>query len=146
LGDAGDIRANAMLLKRLRAERPGDAVLSEEAHDDLKRLQADRVWIIDPLDGTWEYSLPYRDDWAVHVALWQRTSGAEGVMVHEPSALTIAVPTRLAPSKSRIVEPGSPVPLIGGWALSVGPEGVVKIGAFGGVVSIVTASGVLWAD
>lgn len=76
LGDAGDIRANAMLLKRLQAERPGDAVLSEEAHDDLKRLQADRVWIIDPLDGTWEYSLPYRDDWAVHVALWQRTRGA----------------------------------------------------------------------
>jgi len=73
LGDAGDIRANAMLLKRLRTERPGDAVLSEEAHDDLKRIHADRVWIIDPLDGTYEYSMPYRDDWAVHVALWQRT-------------------------------------------------------------------------
>lgn len=87
LGDAGDIRANAMLLKRLQAERPGDAVLSEEAHDDLKRLQADRVWIIDPLDGTWEYSLPYRVDWAVHVALWQRTSGAEGVITDAAVAL-----------------------------------------------------------
>jgi 3'(2'), 5'-bisphosphate nucleotidase len=87
LGDAGDIRANAMLLKRLRAERPGDAVLSEEAHDDLKRLQADRVWIIDPLDGTWEYSLPYRDDWAAHVALWQRTSGGEGVITDAAVAL-----------------------------------------------------------
>ena len=87
LGDAGDIRANAMLLKRLRAERPGDAVLSEEAHDDLKRLQADRVWIIDPLDGTWEYSLPYRDDWAGHVALWQRTSGGEGVITDAAVAL-----------------------------------------------------------
>ena len=42
--------------------------------------------------------------------------------------------------------PASPVPLIGGWALAVGPEGVVKIGAFGGVLSIVSASGVLWAD
>jgi len=52
LGDAGDIRANALLLRRLRAERPRDAVLSEEAHDDLSRLRADRVWIIDPLDGT----------------------------------------------------------------------------------------------
>ena len=87
LGDAGDIRANAMLLKRLRAERPGDAVLSEEAHDDLKRLQADRVWIIDPLDGTWEYSLPYREDWAVHGALWQRTSGGEGVITDAAVAL-----------------------------------------------------------
>ena len=80
LGDAGDVAANALLLRRLHAERPDDAVLSEEAHDDLKRLQADRVWIIDPLDGTWEYSLPYREDWAVHVALWQRTSGTEGAI------------------------------------------------------------------
>ena len=77
LGDAGDVRANTLLLKRLRAERPGDAVLSEEAHDDLQRLQADRVWIIDPLDGTREYSLPHREDWAVHVALWQRD--AQGI-------------------------------------------------------------------
>ena len=44
------------------------------------------------------------------------------------------------------MEPGSPVPLIGGWALSVGPDGVVKTGASGGVVSIVSARGVLWAD
>lgn len=80
LGDAGDVAANALLLRRLRAERPDDAVLSEEAHDDLKRLQADRVWIIDPLDGTWEFSLPASEDWAVHVALWQRTGGAEGII------------------------------------------------------------------
>lgn len=77
LGDAGDIRANSLILRRLRAERPGDAVLSEEAYDDLKRLNADRVWIIDPLDGTREFSMPRRKDWAVHIALWQR-SGAAG--------------------------------------------------------------------
>lgn len=77
LGDAGDVQANALLLEMLRAERPGDAVLSEEAHDDLRRLSADRVWIIDPLDGTREYSLPHRTDWAVHVALWQRS--ADGI-------------------------------------------------------------------
>lgn len=74
LGDAGDVHANALLVGRLRAERPGDAVLSEEAHDDRRRLNADRVWIIDPLDGTREFSLPHRADWAVHVALWQRTA------------------------------------------------------------------------
>lgn len=78
LGDAGDVAANALLLRRLRAERPDDAVLSEEAHDDLCRLRADRVWIIDPLDGTREFSLPHRDDWAVHVALWQRSPKAAG--------------------------------------------------------------------
>ena len=82
LGDAGDIRANALLLRRLREERPNDAVLSEEAHDDLKRLHADRVWIIDPLDGTREYSMPRREDWAVHVALWQRT-GPDGPATSE---------------------------------------------------------------
>jgi 3'(2'), 5'-bisphosphate nucleotidase len=75
LGAAGDKRANALILDRLRDERPGDGVLSEEAHDDLSRLRSDRVWIIDPLDGTREFSTRGRDDWAVHVALWQ--AGAE---------------------------------------------------------------------
>ncbi|MDX6298278.1 MAG: 3(2), 5-bisphosphate nucleotidase, partial [Nocardioidaceae bacterium] len=51
--------------------RPDDVVLSEEAKDDDRRLGAPRVWIVDPLDGTREYSEPPRDDWAVHVALWQ---------------------------------------------------------------------------
>ena len=45
-------------------------MLSEEGADDKARLQADRVWIVDPLDGTREFSEPPRDDWAVHVALW----------------------------------------------------------------------------
>jgi 3'(2'), 5'-bisphosphate nucleotidase len=34
------------------------------------------VWIVDPLDGTWEFSTRGRDDWAVHIALWQRTGAA----------------------------------------------------------------------
>ncbi|BBX73232.1 3'(2'),5'-bisphosphate nucleotidase CysQ [Mycobacterium shinjukuense] len=74
LGEAGDTEANSLLLSRLRAERPGDAVLSEEAHDDLGRLNADRVWIIDPLDGTREFCTRGCDDWAVHIALWQRNT------------------------------------------------------------------------
>jgi 3'(2'), 5'-bisphosphate nucleotidase len=80
LGDAGDAQANALLLRRLRAERPGDAVLSEEAYDDLSRLESDRVWIVDPLDGTREFSTPGCDDWAVHVALWQRDRGPHGAI------------------------------------------------------------------
>jgi 3'(2'), 5'-bisphosphate nucleotidase len=87
LGDAGDVRANALILRRLRAERPDDAVLSEEAYDDLKRLKADRVWIIDPLDGTREFSMPRRADWAVHVALWQRTGGPDGAITDAAVAL-----------------------------------------------------------
>ena len=70
LKDAGDAAAQAVLAQLLAEHRPGDSVLSEEASDDKSRLQADRVWIIDPLDGTREFSEPPRDDWAVHVALW----------------------------------------------------------------------------
>jgi 3'(2'), 5'-bisphosphate nucleotidase len=72
LGDEGDRRANAFILARLAQARPTDSVLSEEATDDLSRVDADRVWIVDPVDGTREFSMPGREDWAVHIALWQR--------------------------------------------------------------------------
>ena len=68
-GDIGDRRAHVFLLDLLSREAPGDAVLSEEGRDDLARLDAERVWIIDPVDGTREFSEPGRTDWAVHVAL-----------------------------------------------------------------------------
>ena len=72
LKDAGDLASHELLMKLFAAHRPDDAVLSEEGKDDKARLQADRVWIVDPLDGTREFSEPPRDDWAVHVALWSR--------------------------------------------------------------------------
>jgi 3'(2'), 5'-bisphosphate nucleotidase len=71
LKDAGDRAAQDTLSRLLAEHRPDDAVLSEEAADDKGRLTAQRVWIIDPLDGTREFSEPPRDDWAVHVALWE---------------------------------------------------------------------------
>jgi 3'(2'), 5'-bisphosphate nucleotidase len=71
LKDAGDVAAHDLLMALLAEHRPGDAVLSEEGKDDKVRLGSNRVWIVDPLDGTREFSEPPRDDWAVHVALWQ---------------------------------------------------------------------------
>jgi len=71
LKDAGDVAAHDLLMALIAEHRPDDAVLSEEGKDDKARLAADRVWIVDPLDGTREFSEPPRDDWAVHVALWQ---------------------------------------------------------------------------
>jgi 3'(2'), 5'-bisphosphate nucleotidase len=71
LKDAGDAAAQEVLARVLGEHRPDDVVLSEEASDDKGRLDARRVWIIDPLDGTREFSEPPRDDWAVHVALWE---------------------------------------------------------------------------
>ncbi len=71
LGKKGDRLSDDYLLERLANEHPGDAVLSEESADSAERLTANRVWIIDPLDGTREFGIPGRSDWAVHVALWQ---------------------------------------------------------------------------
>ncbi len=75
---AGDQGSQAVLAAELARWRPDDAVLSEEAADDPARLDADRVWIIDPLDGTREFAEEGRSDWAVHVALWQRHDGGPG--------------------------------------------------------------------
>src|SRR3954469_10629471 len=71
LKDAGDLAAHELLMRLLAEHRPADAVLSEEGKDDKTRLRSSRVWIVDPLDGTREFSEVPRDDWAVHVALWQ---------------------------------------------------------------------------
>ena len=79
LRKAGDASSHEFISEQLAACRPGDAVLSEEGKDDAARLTADRVWIVDPLDGTREFGEQGRSDWAVHVALWERgelTAGA----------------------------------------------------------------------
>ena len=70
LRKAGDRLSHEFLTERLASLRPGDAVLSEEGRDDPARLAAQRVWIVDPLDGTREFGETGRTDWAVHVALW----------------------------------------------------------------------------
>jgi 3'(2'), 5'-bisphosphate nucleotidase len=67
--DDGDRESNDLILARLAQARPDDAVLSEEAKDDPVRLGRERVWIVDPLDGTREFGEAGRSDWAVHVAL-----------------------------------------------------------------------------
>ena len=75
LKDAGDQASHEFLMRLFAEHRPDDAVLSEEGKDDKARLTAKRVWIIDPVDGTREFSEPPRDDWAVHIALWQGVGG-----------------------------------------------------------------------
>lgn len=84
----GDRRSNEFLQGRLATVRPTDLVLSEESADDLARLRADRVWIVDPLDGSREFAEPGRTDWAVHVALWANGALAAGA-VAVPSTGTV---------------------------------------------------------
>ncbi|NRA36773.1 MAG: hypothetical protein HRU15_01420 [Planctomycetes bacterium] len=63
-----DTLANDIIVTALQASFPEDSILSEEITDDLSRLHARRVWIIDPIDGTSAF-LEGRDEWAVQVAL-----------------------------------------------------------------------------
>ena len=98
LGDAGDAVANRHLLALIRDDHPDDPILSEESADDRRRLDADRVWIVDPLDGTREYTESGRVDWAVHVALWERGAGLTAGAVALPAlgvVLSTADPPRV---------------------------------------------------
>ncbi len=65
----GDRLAHEFIVAHLADARPHDGVLSEEGHDDRARLQRERVWIVDPLDGSNDYAHPWSGEWAVHVAL-----------------------------------------------------------------------------
>jgi 3'(2'), 5'-bisphosphate nucleotidase len=115
LRNAGDQHSHEFLMAELATHRPEDAVLSEEGADDLSRLDADRLWIIDPLDGTSEYGEDGRTDWAVHVALWDRaanglTAGAVALPARRttlstdgrfPALPAVGDPARIAMSRSR---------------------------------------------
>ena len=94
---AGDKRSHDYLIEALARERPDDAVLSEEGVDDPVRLSAQRVWIVDPLDGTREFSELGREDWAVHVALWQSGALVAGAVALPAQGVTLATPDPAPP-------------------------------------------------
>ncbi|TVS78202.1 inositol monophosphatase family protein, partial [Mycobacterium helveticum] len=96
--NAGDKRSHEFLMEALAGERPDDAVLSEEGADDPVRLRSERVWIVDPLDGTREFSEPGRDDWAVHVALWQAGELVAGAVALPAQGVTLATTQVAAPT------------------------------------------------
>jgi 3'(2'), 5'-bisphosphate nucleotidase len=110
---AGDAESHRFLMDRLAEVRPDDAVLSEEGADDPVRLGSERAWIVDPLDGTREFSELDRADWAVHVALWERGELVAGAVALPAEATTFSTaepgdvparpdgPLRLAVSRSR---------------------------------------------
>lgn len=91
----GDATGHRLLVDELAAVRPDDGVLSEEGHDDGARLDHDRVWIVDPLDGSADFGRG-SGDWAVHVALTQAGRGVAAA-VALPSVGTV-FSTALAPS------------------------------------------------
>lgn len=106
LGAEGDKLANAYLMAALRSAKPDDAILSEEAADNHNRLKSRRVWIIDPLDGTREYS-EGRKDWAVHVAL-----AADGVAQLGAVALPGLGLILSSSSPPALAKPNSPLKML----------------------------------
>jgi 3'(2'), 5'-bisphosphate nucleotidase len=133
---AGDAESHRFLVDRLAVLRPDDAVLSEEGADDPVRLVSERVWIVDPLDGTREFAEPGRADWAVHVALWERGELVAGAVALPAAGLTLDTggtqppppgmsgPVRLAVSRSR------PPALVQGLAARLGAR-LVPMGSAG---------------
>ena len=103
LGQEGDRIANAFIMETLRRERPNDAILSEEEANDVARCSVERVWIVDPLDGTREYG-EGRTDWAVHIALAVGGEAAVGAVALPGLGLTLdsANPPPLAPTPERL--------------------------------------------
>jgi 3'(2'), 5'-bisphosphate nucleotidase len=100
VGDAGDRLAHNLIVALLASERPDDAILSEEGRDDLGRLEVERVWIVDPLDGTREFSEPGRSDWAVHVALAIDGTVAAGAVALPARGITLGTDPAPAPPAS----------------------------------------------
>ncbi len=102
--DSGDVASHDFLMEALAQHRPSDAILSEEGADDPRRRSAERVWIVDPLDGTNEYSERGRHDWAVHVALWEQghlVAGAVSLPALDRVFATDPAPAMPDPARER---------------------------------------------
>jgi 3'(2'), 5'-bisphosphate nucleotidase len=143
----GDSSSHEFLMAALAEQCPNDRVLSEEGKDDPRRLSADRVWIVDPLDGTREFSETGRTDWAVHVALWERgalTAGAVAMPARgrtlstaEPTALPERAPGPIRLAVSRTRPPALVQDLaarLGGELVPMGSAGVKAMAVLTGTV------------
>ena len=146
LKDAGDRAAHDLLMALCAEHRPDDAVMSEESKASIAnvdRLSASRVWIIDPLDGTREFSEPPRDDWAVHVALWQDGDLVAGAVAQPGIDTTFdtghppTVPPRTAERPRIAVSRTRPPAFVEGLAAELGAD-LVPMGSAGAkVISVV---------
>ncbi|MGI5167237.1 3'(2'),5'-bisphosphate nucleotidase CysQ [Spirillospora sp. CA-253888] len=153
LKDTGDLRSHEYLMAALAERCPGDAILSEEGRAsvaasvsargaaaptantaDADRLSADRVWIVDPLDGTREFSEEGRHDWAVHVALWEKgrlVAGAVALPAQGRTLRTAALGGAVTVTASREAVLKAPAPDPGRLRIAVSrtrpPEFVQKL-------------------
>ncbi len=154
LKDEGDRQSHVFLMERLAALRPDDGVLSEEGARDPARLAMSRVWIVDPLDGTREYSEPPREDWAVHVALCVDGVATIGAVALPAMGRTLSTGTdlptlpsyvgtpRLAVSRTRpAAEAERLAEALGGQLVPMGSAGAKAMAVVLGDIEIYAHSG-----
>ena len=152
LGKAGDAKANQYLMEELRRLRPDDGILSEETKDTPERLNKSRVWIIDPVDGTREYS-EGRDDWAVHVALSIDGAPSMGAVALPDAGLTLtsadkfhtktaSSPLRMVVSRSRPAKEAVYIAdKLGAELIEMGSAGAKAMALVRGIADIYVHSG-----
>ncbi|MEA3338051.1 MAG: 3'(2'),5'-bisphosphate nucleotidase CysQ [Chloroflexota bacterium] len=118
---AADRAANEYLVRGLQHAFPGDGILSEEATDDLDRLSRQRVWIVDPLDGTREF-IDRIGEFSIMVGLaidgkpalgivfqpvsdllYRAVPGELAEVVREGTVSALSVSTETSPSQMRLV-------------------------------------------
>jgi 3'(2'), 5'-bisphosphate nucleotidase len=150
----GDRSSHEFIVAALAATHPDDAVLSEEGADDPVRLEASRVWIVDPLDGTREFGEVGRTDWAVHVALAidGRIEAAAVALPARGLTLNASPPTSLAPAHGgppRVVVSRTRPPAVaellaerlGGELVALGSAGAKAMAVVLGDVDVYAHSG-----
>jgi len=79
---AADLESDREITSRLRAAFPDDAILSEETLSSPTRTEQSRVWIVDPMDGTKEFTKKI-PEFAVSIALAEEGEPVVGV-IHNP--------------------------------------------------------------
>jgi 3'-phosphoadenosine 5'-phosphosulfate (PAPS) 3'-phosphatase len=154
LRDDGDLGSHRFLVDALHEARPDDRVLSEEGVEDHRRLDARRVWIVDPLDGTREFGELGRSDWAVHVALVIDRRLAAGAVALPAMEITYSTmsPTVVPPAPGGrprfVVSRSRPHPAtllaaeaLGAQLISMGSAGAKAMAVVGGEADVYAHAG-----
>jgi len=134
--DTGDLASHQFIAAALADARPDDAVLSEEGLEDPRRFEGDRVWIVDPLDGTSEFGERGRHDWAVHIALWESDRfGAGAVSIPALDLVFCTEPAQVVPrtdrTRPRLVTPRSRNPYVAVIVANALDADAVRLGSAG---------------
>jgi 3'(2'), 5'-bisphosphate nucleotidase len=132
-------------MDRLEERYPEDRIRSEEAdQSEVLGPESGRVWIIDPLDGTREYS-EGREDWAVHVALAVDGDPVVGAVALPAMGLVLgtARPPNLAAPRAvprMVVSRTRPPEFVPALAAGLGAE-TVPMGSAGAKIAAVIRGG-----